>query len=188
MISAREEASKQDTERQGAFKPFKKTSSDGPSTSDEAALKGTQGLPVASSPSISGSSEPKKQAKASTSKKPGQGVAKGAAQTEEELAKIQRRRKQDAERKRRQRAQASETARQKEREKDAERKRQKRAQVVSSPEELKQRRKRDAERMRRKRAEATPKQKVEVRVKDAERKKQERLKKGKTEDKDAGEP
>ncbi len=46
MISTRDEDSKQDTERQGAFKPFKKTSSDGPSTSDEVSASGEPNYPL----------------------------------------------------------------------------------------------------------------------------------------------
>jgi len=94
------------------------------------------------------------------------------ALTEDE--KIKKRRQQDAERKRRQRAMASEETKRREREKDAQRKRDKRAQITSSPEELRLRRERDAERMRKKRAQAPREVKEEVKKADADRKRKKR--------------
>mmetsp|Transcript_9892 Transcript_9892/g.26915 ORF Transcript_9892/g.26915 Transcript_9892/m.26915 type:complete len:221 (+) Transcript_9892:283-945(+) len=99
------------------------------------------------------------------------------AMGEEEFNKVMKRRRQDAERKRKQRANASDEVRRLEREKDAERKRKKRKQIIKSPNELKKRREKDAARMRQKRAQATPEEKIAMKEKDAKRKKEERAKK-----------
>ena len=98
------------------------------------------------------------------------------SKTSDEKLRLEKKRKSDAQRKRRQRTLASEQARQKERKRDAERKRQKRALIHSQlgPDELKVKREKDAQRMREKRAQASSDIKKKVRIQDAERKRAKR--------------